>query len=39
MLIVRSHERIIREIEAKNSKAASRHMRDHRAQIASYLNI
>ena len=37
--IARSHERIIRDIEAKNPKAASRHMRNHRAQMASYLKI
>ncbi len=36
-LLIRSHERIIRDIKNGDAKAASRHMRDHRAQVASYL--
>ena len=38
-LLVRSHERIIRDIKKRNAKSASRHMRDHRALVASYLEI
>jgi DNA-binding FadR family transcriptional regulator len=38
-LLIRSHERIIRDIKNKDAKSASRHMRDHRAQVASYLQI
>lgn len=38
-LMVRSHERIIRDIKNGDARAASRHMRDHRAQVASYLQI
>jgi DNA-binding FadR family transcriptional regulator len=38
-LLVRSHERIIRDIKNKDAKSASRHMRDHRALVASYLEI
>lgn len=37
--LVRSHERIIRDIKNGDAKAASRHMRDHRAQVASYLQF
>ena len=38
-LLLRSHERIIRDIKKRDAKSASRHMRDHRAQVASYLEI
>ncbi len=38
-VLVRSHERIIRAIKKGDGKAASRLMRDHRAQVASYLQI
>ena len=38
-LIVRSHQRIVKAIEDQDSRLASRYIRDHRAQVASYLEM
>ena len=38
-LITRSHQRIIKAIKERDPKLASRYIRDHRAQVASYFEM
>ena len=38
-ILVRSHERIIRAIKARDAEQASRHMLDHRAQVGRLLRL